>query len=66
MPYYTPAGLVRKNGKPAQFKDIDNGTTFELNGNLWTKRTSRTATGVWPAILPKWSYIGNNEKVHIE
>lgn len=62
----TPASNLRREGKPATFSNVDKGQTFELNGNLWIKRSSRTATGLWPAILPKWAYVGGNEKVHTE
>ena len=45
----------------SSFKDLPVGTTFWSNGNVWTKRTTRTATGIWPAILPRTAYFGQGE-----
>lgn len=60
----SPATILRKQSRPVAFKDCATGTVFECNGNLWTKRSTRTAVGVWPACLPAWSYFGQNEIVH--
>lgn len=60
----TPAAIHRKQSRPVTFKDCAIGATFECNGNLWTKRTSKTAVGVWPAILPAWAYFGQGEIVN--
>jgi len=47
------------NLKP--FSEIAIGETFANNGNLWTKRSSRTAAGIWPACLPAIGYFRNAE-----
>lgn len=60
----TPATIHRKNAKPIAFKDCPIGSTFECNGNLWAKRTTKTATGIWPAILPAWAYFQQGEIVN--
>lgn len=57
----TPATITRRNGRPCSFAELAIGDTFECNGNLWTKRTTRTAAGVWPACLPAWAYFGKRE-----
>lgn len=62
----TPAGNIRKHGTCATFKALPVGTKFELNGNVWIKKSSRTATGYWPAILPEWSYMKGNDIVNYE
>ena len=61
----TPASLHRKSAVPKFFKDANIGDTFECNGNLWTKRSSRTASGIWPACLPAWAYFGGHEVVNV-
>ena len=61
----TPVTIHRKNSYPVAFKNCAIGVTFECNGNLWTKRTSKTATGIWPAILPVWAYFRQVEIVYI-
>ena len=43
------------------FKQLPIAAYFECNGNIWIKKTSRTAIGVWPAILPRWAYFGQSE-----
>lgn len=62
----TPAGNIRAKGLPMPFKELPVGAKFELNGNVWIKRSTRTATGYWPAILPEWSYVGGNELTHLD
>ena len=59
----TPFSVVNEKGKPARFGDIPVGDVFALNGNVWSKRSSRTATGIWPACLPEWSYFKSSEIV---
>lgn len=60
----TPAQTHKRNAKPVSFKSLNIGETFECSGNLWTKRSTRTAAGIWPACLPKWAYFGGNEVVY--
>lgn len=43
------------------FSELAIGETFGCNGNIWTKATSRTAAGIWPAILPRRAYFGQRE-----
>lgn len=59
----TPYTLLSRRSKPARFGDIPVGAMFALHGNIWQKRSTRTATGHWPAILPKWSYFRQSEIV---
>jgi hypothetical protein len=55
----------RDFGRAKPFSQAAIGETFWCNGNIWTKRTSRTATGIWPACLPSWSYFGQSEIVKV-
>jgi len=64
--FLTPAGKMERNGTPLPFGEIGKGERFELNGNIWVKRSTRTAAGIWPAVLPEWSYIGKDEIVNVE
>ena len=61
----TPATIHRKSAVRKCFKDANIGDTFECNGNLWTKKSSRTASGIWPAYLPAWAYFGGYEVVNV-
>ena len=61
----TPATLHRKSATRKYFKDAKIGDTFECNGNLWTKKSTRTASGIWPACLPAWAYFGGHEVVNV-
>ena len=61
----TPATLHRKSATRKCFKDAEIGDTFECNGNLWIKKSTRTASGVWPAYLPAWAYFGGHEVVNV-
>lgn len=61
---HTPASLVRRNSRAMPFKALPKGATFECNGNVWTKATTRTAVGIWPAYLPEWAYFRGAEIVH--
>ena len=61
----TPATLHRKSATRKYFKDAKIGDTFECNGNLWTKKSTRTASGIWPAYLPAWAYFGGHEVVNV-
>lgn len=61
---HTPATQHRRDHARMSFKDAPVGSTFECNGNLWTKRTERTAVGIWPAALPSWAYFKTNEAVY--
>ncbi len=62
----TPAYEIRRNGIRKEFSAAKIGEKFECNGNIWIKRSSRTATGVWPACLPEWAYFRKNEVVYVE
>lgn len=62
----TPASTIRRNGSRVNFKQVRIGETFECNGNVWTKRTTKTAVGVWPACLPSWAYFKVSEQCHVE
>jgi len=53
----TPATKLRREGRLFLFSQLPVGACFECNGNIWTKRTTKTAVGVWPAYLPEWSYF---------
>ena len=64
MTYHTPASLLRAKGKPVSFANLTVGDTFEFGGNVWTKRSSRTAVGIWPACLPEWMYFSGKDTVH--
>lgn len=57
----TPAGIMRRDGRTAYFRAVPLGAVFECNGNLWRKRSRRTAAGIWPASLPVWSYFRGTE-----
>lgn len=57
----TPASKINRYGLPARFADIPQGAVFECNGNVWVKRSTRTATGIWPACLPEWAYFRAGE-----
>ena len=59
----TPVSLIYRSGKRETFVSLPVGAMFVSNGNLWQKRTSRTAIGHWPAYLPEWAYFGKNEVV---
>lgn len=60
----TCASLLRRHGHAMPFNALPIGATFECNGNVWTKHTTRTAVGIWPACLPSWAYFGAVEIVH--
>lgn len=60
----TPAQIHKNSHSPVAFHALHIGATFECNGNLWTKKSNRTAVGIWPAILPRWAYFGKNEIVY--
>lgn len=47
------------------FADLDIGETFLLNDCIWTKKSKRTAVGIWPACLPEWSFFKQKEIVKI-
>jgi hypothetical protein len=60
----TPFSLITGfRGKRARFGDIPIGAMFGLNGNIWQKRTTRTAVSHWPACLPEWAYFRKGEVV---
>ena len=61
-----PSEELRRRGKPQAFASLAIGQTFECNGNIWTKKSTRTAAGIWPARLPAWAYFGQREIVHAE
>ena len=63
---HTPASLIRANAKTAHFVDLPLGSTFELNGCVWVKRSSRTGAGVWPSYLPSYSYFKRGTVVNLE
>ena len=58
---HTPASLIRRDGRAIAFRDLPKGATFECNGNVWMKGTTRTAIGIWPACLPSWAYFRGTE-----
>jgi len=62
----TPASMIRNKNQISTFGDIPEGSTFELNGNVWTKRNTKTAVGMWTACLPEWFRIGKHEKIYID
>lgn len=62
----TIASLMRRDGLPLPFASVPKGTSFECNGNVWTKRSSRTAVGIWPANLPAWACFKNHEICHVQ
>ena len=61
----TPATLHRKSATRKYFKDAKIGDTFECNGKLWIKKSTCTASGVWPAYLPALVYFGRYEVVNV-
>lgn len=58
-----PAAQHKATAKKVFFQQVKIGETFECNGNLWTKKSHRTAAGIWPAILPAWAYFKQGEVV---
>lgn len=62
----TPASELRREGRAKYFRELGAGKAFECNGNIWTKRSTRTAAGIWPACLPAWAYFGQNEVVYAQ
>ena len=60
----TAASIRRKRCNTVAFSDVAILAYFECNGNVWQKLTTRTAYGVWPAILPKWAYFRQTETCH--
>ena len=60
----TPASKLRREGHLFLFSQLPIGACFESNGNIWTKRTTRTANGIWPAYLPKWAYFSQSERTY--
>ena len=62
----TPASDIRRNGHAVPFRNLAIGATFECNGNVWTKRSTRTAAGIWPAVLPRWAYFGQGDRVYTQ
>lgn len=60
----TPATLHKQNAKPVLFASLNIGDTFESNGNIWTKRSTLTAAGIWPACLPSSMYFSKSETVY--
>jgi len=49
--------------KAHTFKQLAVGESFSCNGNNWVKRSTRTASGIWPACLPEWSYFKGSERI---
>lgn len=64
--FNTPADNIRKQGFITTFQNLPKGAKFELNGNVWIKRSTRTATGCWPSYLLGWAYVRGNEVVHLD
>lgn len=62
----TPASILRQKGGRHPFKDLPKGTTFECNGNVWTKHGRQVARGIWPACLPSYAYFRNGDQCHAE
>lgn len=52
------------------FNQIATGNFFKCNGNLWCKRSTRTAT-LWPErpgagpLGATWSYFRNTDRVNV-
>ena len=61
---HTPANLMRANGKRDTFANVGKGDTFECNGNIWHKVSSRTAMLIWPAGPSHSFYFRNADVVH--
>ena len=60
----TPAGELHRKGRAVLFRNLAIGASFECNGNVWTKRSTRTAAGIWPAVLPRGAYFRQMETVY--
>ncbi|RMH22108.1 MAG: hypothetical protein D6698_01745 [Gammaproteobacteria bacterium] len=60
----TPATLYRQSHRATTFAEVPINSCFENNGNLWIKKTTRTAVGLWPAILPRIAYFSQKEKCY--
>jgi hypothetical protein len=63
---YTPAAILRRNGTPKQFRQLDKGQTFEDGGNIWVKVSTMTAKLVWPAYNDRSFYFVNTQTVYVE
>jgi hypothetical protein len=66
MTHHTPATIHNQTAYSIPFKDVIQGRTFECNGNLWTKVSSRTATGIWPSCLPNVQYFRGADVVNVQ
>jgi hypothetical protein len=54
------------NGYRMLFEDLKVGRTFEKNGNLWVKKSTRTASIIEPAEYSgRWFYFKNHDLVTI-
>jgi len=55
-----------KSGYRMLFEDIRIGRKFERNGNLWIKKSTRTASIIYPAEYSgRWFYFKNHDLVTI-
>lgn len=50
-------------GIKGTFDEVEQGAVFFCNGNLWRKRSIRTAAGIHPDPLRDWSYFHKNDPV---
>jgi len=60
----TPVSLHNKHNPPCQFYDVQQNEIFSFGGNLWIKRTTRTAEIFWPAFLERRFYFSKAETVN--
>ena len=56
----------RMNGYRMLFEDLKVGRTFEKGGNIWIKKSTRTASIIYPAEYSGlWFYFTNHDLVTI-
>ena len=56
----------RMNGYRMLFEDLKVGRTFEKDGNLWVKKSTRTAGIIYPAEhYGRWFYFKHHDLVTI-
>ena len=56
----------RMNGYRMLFEDLKVGRTFEQGGNIWIKKSTRTASIIYPAEYSgRWFYFKNHDLVNI-
>jgi hypothetical protein len=62
----TPASAMAKRCPPIPFSQVSRGALFASNGNIWRKRSTRTAVMHWPAGPEHSFYFGQREMVNAE